>query len=138
MCRKFLTTLGIEHMEMGRIEDIEWFYDNGQREYLGTEGYLLYFYWSAGGIQEPFSPNRDKNMAAGHTSTRWFDSSSLYSQMSDLTNKKDEECELIRFPTIAAFRVTNDGITAAWIQNPLLEQGLQAENVKLLAFDQVL
>ena len=39
---------------------------------------------------------------------------------------------------IAIFTVLDDGIVRAWIQNPVENRELQAENVKLLGFDQVL
>lgn len=129
MCSNFLMMLDIEHMDVVRIEELD-FYDGDI--YLGTEGYVLYFYWSDGEIQDTFTSDNPYSVINVQGSYPL-----LATQVHTNFNNEDENA-LTRFPTMAAFSVTNSGIDTVWIQNPLKIQGQMAENVKLLTFDQVL
>lgn len=142
LCKDFLAELGIDNMEAGYVTDVYMFYHYAQQdeEFLGKKGWKIYMYWGNGDMGDCFLPQHD----------RWLGTiNSLDSQLSLLQMEQSYEIDravakgeevgsLKTMRGMAIFQVLDDGIIDAWIQNPVDNQELLAENVKLLNFDQIL
>lgn len=135
LCREFLTELGIENMNVGYVDDLHLLkWDSGNEIYLGNKGYYCYFYWGNGNMGDSYASGEDDYLA------QWTaqDTTLLPLQAVESSNDAEEDYQLDMYRGIAIFTVLDDGIVRAWIQNPVENRELQAENVKLLDFDQVL
>lgn len=140
LCKDFLTKLGIDNMEAQYVTDIYLICGHGQyeEEFLGKKGWRVYLYWGIEDMGECFSP-ADKvifdflQYSTGESALRY--------EMEDVIANDYSEDETIQSKTwrgMAVFEVLDEGIINAWIQNPVENKEILAENVKLLDFDQVL
>lgn len=136
LCREFLTELGIENMDVGYVDDLHLLkHESGNETYLGNKGYYCYFYWGNENMGDSYAAGEDDYLAL------WTSQATTllpFQVESGAFNDAEEGYQLDKHRGIAVFTVLDDGIVRAWIQNPVENRELQAENVKLLDFDQVL
>lgn len=140
LCKDFLAELGIDNMEAQYVTDIYLFknYTQIDEEFLGKKGWKIFLYWGTEDMGDCFSPQNDQ----------WV--SSLFGGDPDCTLRAEledmyinelngnEVGKLKTWKGMAVFSVLDDGIIDAWIQNPVENKELLAENVALLSFNQVL
>lgn len=155
LCRDFLTQLGMEHMETNEIEELA-LWESGQDgipeyNYLGNKGYLILFHRGYNSMQDISVHLSTKDILEQSNSIQQiafecFQEKYSYEeamqeelQENEAFGKESQEEEVIvkTVPELAAFIVTDDGITYAWIQNPMEEEVCLAENVMLLDFERV-
>ncbi len=146
LCRDFLTQLGMENMEAEEIEELD-LWEEGQdgipeSNYLGNKGYLLLFHRGYNSIQDiSFNLSTDEILNQ-ENSVHWtayeqFREEYPYEEAAGKDLQGEEGFIVKAVPELAAFIVTDDGISYAWIQNPMEEEKCLAENVMLIEFDQV-
>lgn len=138
LCKDFLAELGIDNMEAQYVADIYLFrhYTMPDEEFLGKKGWRIYLYWGSGEMGDCFSPKKDVYLAEST-----FSSDPILRLEIDNSFLNDQGDVVTTFRTwrgMASFTVLDDGIINAWIQNPVENQELLTENVRLLDFDQVL
>ena len=136
LCREFLAGLGIENMNVGYVDDLHLLtWTSGNETYLGNKGYYCYFYWANENMGDSYAAQEDSYLA------QWTAQDLTLLPFQTQTGALDdveEGHQLEMYRMIAIFTVLDDGIVRAWIQHPVENRELQAENVKLLGFDQVL
>lgn len=140
LCKDFLAELGIDNMEAQYVTDIYLFKNHTQvdEEFLGKKGWQIFLYWGTEDMGDCPSLHNDKwltNLFYGEPDcTLRYELEDMY--VNELNG--NEVGKLKTWRGIAIFSVLDDGIVDAWIQNPVKNKELLAENVALLNFDQVL
>lgn len=146
LCRDFLSQLGIENMEAEEPMELDlWNYGAdavNEVIYLGNKGYLILFHRSYNEVQDISAGVSVEDLLNQKTSIFNIAWNQYQEQFPDEAaseeNLQGEEGFILKsVPELAAFLVTDDGITYAWIQNLMEEQNCLAENVKLLDFNQI-
>lgn len=138
MSREFLRKLGICNMEVGHVEDLHLVtWPSGKETYLGNKGYRCYFYWGNETMSDSYS-SQDEYL--GDMASQQEGMPVLCSEVvnSILEPENEESYNLRMYQGIAIISVLDDGIVEVWIQNPVEDQEVLAENVKLLNFEKVL
>ncbi|MCM1495382.1 MAG: DUF6034 family protein [Bacteroides sp.] len=144
LCKDFLDELGIEKMEVQSVEPVSLVKNHltNQEEFLGNEGYQIWFSWGEGDMLECRSSGTDWEMMRMHDSpytSEVYRKVAFPSTISSMDGDDlEEDISVQRFSCAAGFCVMNDGIVDAWIRNPIENPELLAENVRLLSFEQVL
>lgn len=146
LCQDFLTQLEIENMEAEEPIELD-LWERGQDaimeiNYLGNKAYLILFHRSYNDLKDiavDLSVEDILNQQMSIPNIAWdqFMEQFPYEEVLEQGSSAEERFILKSVPELAAFLVTDDGITYAWIQNLMEEQGCLAENVKLLDFAQV-
>ncbi|MDE7367433.1 MAG: hypothetical protein K2N24_08775 [Lachnospiraceae bacterium] len=140
LCKDFLAELGIDNMEAQYVTDIYLFKNfemGNEEEFLGKKGWRIFLYWGTEDMGDCFSPY-DR-----YFSGLWngnISGCTLREELQDAYNSSNgnENGKLKTWRGMAIFSILDDGILDAWIQNPVENKELLAENVVLLNFDQVL
>lgn len=130
LCEEFLSDLKIENMNAGYTKDLHLLHKD---TYVGNKGRLLYFYWSCGNMRDRVSSLNEYDLDA--ILSTW-NTIPLFS-VADFEFDEDGYKELM-LKGMAVFSVSDEGIMSAWIQNPVDNRQLLAENVKLLEFEQIM
>lgn len=146
LCRDFLIQMGMENMGAEGIEELD-LWEEGQDgipeyNYLGNKGYLILFHRGYNSIQDISFNLSTVEVINQENSVYWtafkqFQEQYPYEEASEKDLQGEEGFILKSVPELAAFIVTDDGISYAWIQNPMKEEVCLAENVMLIEFDQV-
>lgn len=145
LCEEFLSQLGIVNMEHEQVEELDLWEVGAEPviefNYLGNKGYLVLFHRSYNSIQDisyDLSVDDILEQSQNVHNIAWKQYQKQFPWEEVTAETQAEEGFILKaVPEMAAFIVTDDGITYAWIQNLMQEQECLAENVRLVDFDQV-
>lgn len=146
LCMEFMSELGIESMVTQHVEQVFLIkYPMLRDERILGNGYRIMFGWGTEDMADCYNSglnNGMPKMVLGYFPYcspvenfmrypwNWYH---IYGD-----SYLDEGFTGVRFPSVAVFTVLDDGITDAWIMNPLKNPEMQAEHVRLMDFDQIL